>query len=112
MSSDREWHFDTEAVSGKELRTMDANYATDIDPKYNGSYTKNIYILNETVNDYTMNGDLTASKGYFDSIISKAKATGFDILVFGGPVRKWQPIFCSSRPRNFKLRFRRLPAIY
>ena len=103
MSSYREWHFDTEAVSGKELRTMDANYATDIDPKYNGSYTKNIYILNETVNDYTMNGDLTASKGYFDSIISKAKATGFDILVFGGPVRKWQPIFAVPDQETLNL---------
>ena len=93
LGDDRDWHWDSYALSGKELRTMDSEYAATISPLYNGAYTKNIYIISETVNDYTLNNDLNATKATLASLVTKAKADGMEVLVMGGPVRRYQAAF-------------------
>lgn len=103
LGDNRELHFDSVAISGKELREMDSQYATDVTPLYDGSLSKNIYIINETVNDYTNHGNLTDTKNYLTSLVTKAKADGFDVLVFGGPVREHQVAFAVPDQQTLNL---------
>lgn len=96
LGEDLEWHYESLAISGRRLSAINSEYGTKVTPLYNGTYTDNLFILSETVNDYTLGGDLASTKANHDSIIVKAKADGYRVVVLGGPVRKHQAGFHAN----------------
>lgn len=89
LGDDRSIHWEEFTASGLLLRSIDTAYATNVGPLYNAGYTDNIYILNEFTNDYFTHGNLAATKGYIDSVVLKAKTSGYQVIVVGQPVRIW-----------------------
>lgn len=96
LGSDAEWQHEPKAIGGRKLKTIDSEYASKISGLYNPAYTQNIFLVNETVNDYTKDGDMVSTKASFDSLITKALADGYTVVVLGGPVRKYQSGFHAN----------------
>lgn len=69
------------SVAGQTTSDMLADYAAQVAPLYSGSYTKNIYIIDEIRNDIYLGASTTTAKQNLTDLVTAAKATGWTVVV-------------------------------
>jgi hypothetical protein len=68
-------------VAGQTTAAMLADYAAQVAPQYSGSYTKNIYVIDEVRNDLYFGAAAADVKTTLTGLVAAAKATGFTVAI-------------------------------
>lgn len=74
------WDFTNLGVAGQTTAQMEADASSQVDPLYNGAYSKNILMVMECTNDAHANG-FAAAKTNITTYVTNRKAAGFYVIV-------------------------------